>query len=104
MTELPDLDGKLIGLVPSRMPSGAMIVLEGAKLETVAGRLFVTGQVPTNDPGNWVRGVPGAVAWDLVGYYVVFKSFEDYRKRYGEDSSAWDRFWRRVFAWMHGGS
>jgi hypothetical protein len=101
--ELPDLDGKVLGVVPAQMPSGQgapMILLERVKLETVAGRLFVTGYVPADDPGNWTRGLPTGVAWDLVGYYVVFGSLEEYRKRYKEGGS----WWRRFFAWIHGAS
>jgi len=44
-------------------------------------RLFLIGTIPkgaTNS--NWTKGQKGAVAWDRVYEYIVFDSFDEYKK------------------------
>src|SRR6267142_5526182 len=93
--ELPNLDGKLIGVVLAHSPvtQVGMVVLERAKLEMVSGRVFVTGFVPRDEPDSWVRGLPAAVAWEFVGYYLIFDSYEEYRRRVKVANPKW---WRRL--------
>jgi len=93
--DLPNLDGKLIGLVLAYAPpnQSAMVILERAKLETVAGRIFVTGTIPSDDPDSWVRGLPAGVAWEFVGYYLVFDSLQEYKARVKMTRPPW---WRRL--------
>ena len=93
--DIPNLEGKLIGLVLTNAPPSqvGMVILERARLETVAGRSFVTGTIPSDDPDSWVRGLPAAVAWDFVGYYLIFNSHQDYKARIKITRPPW---WRRL--------
>src|SRR5690242_13374389 len=95
MLELPNLEGKLIGLVLANAPPGqtGMVILEKAQFGTLAGRSFVIGSIPADDPDSWVRGLPAAVAWEYVGYYLIFNSYQEYRERRKIANPAW---WRRV--------
>jgi hypothetical protein len=99
--EFPSLDGKLIGLVLAHAPvtQVGMVVLERARLETVSGRGFVTGFIPKDDPDSWVRGLPAGVAWEFVGYYLIFDSYDEYKKRLNESAPPW---WRRLLGRTRG--
>jgi hypothetical protein len=82
MTELFNIQGKILGIVlANASEQTGLIVLEDAKLETQAGRDFVTGTIPDVASETWVHGLRSAVAWDAIGYYVVFDSKDQYKKR-----------------------
>jgi hypothetical protein len=92
--DFPDLEDKIIGLVLAHQQLG-MIVLERAKIETVSGRVFITGHIPKQESDNWVRGLPAALAWEFVGYYVLFSSVEEYMERVRAAEPSW---WRRILS------
>ena len=77
--ELPNLEGKLIGVVLAHSPVNqmGMVVLERARLETVSDRAFITGFIPSDEPDSWVRGLPAGVAWEFVGYHLIFNSYHE---------------------------
>jgi hypothetical protein len=81
MNEPFSLEGKLVAFVLSGSPESPWFTLQDAKIETIAGRLFVTGTVPGPHSESWMRGLTAAVAWDSVQYYVLFSSEEDYKSR-----------------------
>src|SRR5215470_11645866 len=90
------LEGKLVGFTFSANPEAAMIPLQNAKVETIGGRIFITGTIAGAD--SWVHGLPAAIAWDSVGYYVVFASEEDYESRVKVGMGSrfrWDRLFGR---------
>lgn len=101
MTDLPNLDAQLIGdgkLIGMVLANGSenqvgMIVLERARVEVVSGRTFVTGSIPKDNVDSWVRGLPASVAWEHVGYYLVFDSYDEYKARMKQGSRPW---WRRL--------
>lgn len=91
----------MIGVVLVNAPTNqtGMVVLERAKFGTLAGRNFVMGWVPNDEPDSWVRGLPAAVSWDHVGYYLIFDSYDEYKKRVKVVTAPWwRRALRRVFA------
>jgi hypothetical protein len=100
MNEALGLEGKLVGFVLSSS-DGSLFLLQNAKVETIAGRTFVTGTVPSLGAAgdSWVHGLSAAVAWDNVGYYVVFKSEEDYKSR---EKGAHRPRWKHLFEWKNG--
>ncbi len=98
--EIPNLEGKIIGLTLAYAPpnQAGMVVLERARLETIAGRSFVTGTIPSEDPDSWVRGLSAAVAWEFVGYYLIFNSLQEYKARLKVTRPRW---WRRILGRIH---
>jgi hypothetical protein len=96
MADLFNIQGKILGIVLANAPpeSTGLMVLEDTRLETQAGREFVTGTIPDVASETWVHGLRSAVAWDAIGYYVVFDSKDEYRKRVAMTKR---RFWRRIF-------
>ena len=93
--DLPNLEGKLIGVVLAHSPVNqmGMVVLERARLETVSDRAFITGFIPSDEPDSWVRGLPAGVAWEFVGYHLIFNSYQVYKRRLKVVQPPW---WRRI--------
>jgi hypothetical protein len=93
--EFPNLENKVIGLVLAYAPISqvGMVTLERARFEVISDRVFVTGYIPQDDPDSWVKGLPSAVAWEFVGYYVLFNSLEEYLRRAAVARPPW---WRRI--------
>src|SRR5262245_60939008 len=96
MNEPFSFEGKLVGFIFSANPETAMIPLQNARVETIGGRIFITGTIAGAD--SWIHGLPAAIAWDSVGYYVVFASELEYESRVKvgmRSRSKWDRLFGR---------
>ena len=80
VTDNPDFRGKAVyfygrGGATSQLLIDPVVVMQ-------AGRLFVTGTLPSY--GSWGDGLLSAIAWDLVESYLVYNSAEDYFARHKE--------------------
>jgi hypothetical protein len=87
MTEMtdstyPDFEGKtLLVYLNGRQPEDAYL-LDNLKIETLLGRLFITGHVTAlGGPLNFTRNLPIAIAWDQIQNWIVFESSEQYFER-----------------------
>jgi hypothetical protein len=79
-SKLPDFTSKMVSVLSVGEDTPCLI--GDAHFEMQAGRLFLVGIVPRGgSAGDWVAGLPSAVAWDTVQEYIVFDSAEDYVKR-----------------------
>jgi hypothetical protein len=79
-TIVPNFKGKVLYVVFAGKDSSRAI--ENARFERQCGRLFLVGTSPEDaSEKDWITGLRYAVAWDSVIDYVVFNSFEEYRKR-----------------------
>jgi len=96
MAEIPELKGKPVGIVLANDPSEqvGMLILENVTFVTQGGRDFITGIISGVQSELWVAGLTAAVAWDSVGYYVVFSSHDEYKARIIASKRPW---WRRFF-------
>ncbi len=55
--------------------------LTNPHFENQGGRIFIVGEIPKEaTESGWNAKKIGAVAWDRVVEYVVFDSYEDYKK------------------------
>lgn len=55
------------------------LALKNIKLETIASRLFLTGEIPKGATRNdWAEGRSSAIAWDSVTDYIMFESENQY--------------------------
>jgi hypothetical protein len=81
--DLPDLAGKFVVVYVSSPPTemNAGVTLEFGEFRRMGGRLFLLGRLPEKIASEWVVGLQGAVAWDSVVHYVVFRSRDDYQNR-----------------------
>ena len=97
MAEIPDLQGKPVGIVLANAPLAqwGFLVLENVNFVNQGGREFITGIISTLQSEDWVAGLPAAVAWEAVGYYIVFSSHDEYQSRVARAKRPW---WRRLFA------
>ena len=78
-TNLPDFSGKCLS-ISSRDDKYNHDLLDPF-LEYQGDKLFIIGTIPKGaTSSNWTKNKIGAVAWDSVTEYIVFDSFEDYKK------------------------
>lgn len=87
-TGYPDFRGKTVAFHIRAKRDNHQLVSD-PMFVVQAGRLFVTGAVPTLD--HWTDGLPVAFAWDLVQSYYVYESVEDFRSRCEKYKSAKER-------------
>jgi hypothetical protein len=100
VTEAPDFSGKILSiyLVNAAPEERACVLLEQAQFERQGDRLFLVGRVPDMKQNGWARGLRAAIAWDSIGYYLLFDSHEEVVRRTDEPTSGVGRFftaWRK---------
>jgi hypothetical protein len=75
----PDFAGKFVTL--NLIGCDHSLGLVNPRLELQGDRWVFTGVVPQGFiPGNWCAGATVTAAWDQIIYYLVFDSFDVYRK------------------------
>jgi len=78
-TNLPDFSGKCLSITLKDSKYNHDLI--DPFLEYQGDKLFIIGTIPKGaTDSNWTKNKIGAVAWDSVEEYIVFDSFEDYKK------------------------
>jgi hypothetical protein len=83
---IPEFEGKVVTFYLSPAPVWAEmgLVLESPKLVQRGGRLFLHGhtveeQLP-DGKADWGANLEAGVAWDLVFYYLVMGTLDEWRQ------------------------
>ena len=87
MSDFPEFDGKCLLIYSAG--KGSKVLVENARFETQAGRLFIVGNgANIGGQENWTREIPVCVAWDQIESYYIFDSAEQHLQR----SQEWHEF------------
>jgi hypothetical protein len=82
MSDFPEFDGKCLLIYSTNNVASHSVLVENARFETQAGRLFIVGNgANIGGHANWTRGIPVCIAWDQIESYYVFDSAEQHRQR-----------------------
>jgi hypothetical protein len=80
LKNVPDFSGKVLVIYLTGQGVQDAVVIEYAKLETRAGKLFLVGRIPELEGQEWMSNCETACAWDSIIQYVEFKSLKDYQE------------------------
>jgi len=67
------------GKVASFSTVDETLALKNIKLEIIANRMFITGEIPKGATQNdWAKDRPSAIVWESVTDYIIFDSEDQY--------------------------
>lgn len=83
-TDYPNFTGKLLVVHLIGRDGQVTNIIQDARFEIQAGRLFLVGEIVQNPVDNLpLAGLKNAMAWDQVADYTVVDSVDDLLKRLG---------------------